>query len=547
MPPVLQRELRAAARQWPNYWLRVLAGGLALLGGAAVLLFWHLERPSFGVAAGAGMMGGTLFLGLHAVLLAVLGLVCPVLTADCLSRERREGTLGLLFLTPLTPGDIVLGKVAMQIVRALSLWLAVVPTLAVPFLLGGVTARDFAVALAAQLTVLLAGLAAGLLATRVTRTWSAAMASAAIFGFGLALLLDLLGGGVFYGAFSLLPQPSQASLAIEGAPLFTPGLLVFGPAAHGALGGSAGVPAEIMKAGYVTLATLLTASGAAFLGAWWWVRRTLARHGAETPPQRAWSFRRRPVAAAASPPAAPPPTRRQRRAQRRRDRQPILWLHLRPAGSWVMRTGWLALVLGGWVIIGAFALKERDAVYAGWFFVPLLLLALTFAAAGSYRQEIEEGTLELLLVTTLPPERLVSGRVRALWGLFRWPLFCALALPLLTLREPDDPEGWLALLALAGSTFFTLPFVGVRCALRRLNPLFGWLIVGLWGVAWPALVAWALYAFCWGFSLFDGVHPPVRWITAFVLAQAASAAWWRRLTVQDLATRDFLRRPFARR
>ena len=33
-------------------------------------------------------------------------------TADCLSEEKREGTLGLLFLTDLKGYDVVLGKVA---------------------------------------------------------------------------------------------------------------------------------------------------------------------------------------------------------------------------------------------------------------------------------------------------------------------------------------------------------------------------------------------------------------------------------------------------
>jgi len=34
----------------------------------------------------------------------------PMLAADCVSRERREGTLGLLFLTPLDARGIMLAK-----------------------------------------------------------------------------------------------------------------------------------------------------------------------------------------------------------------------------------------------------------------------------------------------------------------------------------------------------------------------------------------------------------------------------------------------------
>ena len=38
---------------------------------------------------------------------AIAGLV---LTADCISQERREGTLGLLFLTDLRGPDVALGN-----------------------------------------------------------------------------------------------------------------------------------------------------------------------------------------------------------------------------------------------------------------------------------------------------------------------------------------------------------------------------------------------------------------------------------------------------
>ena len=48
----------------------------------------------------------------------------PLLVADCLSRERREGTLGLLFLTPLTANDIVIAKGLSHGLRAVTLCFA---------------------------------------------------------------------------------------------------------------------------------------------------------------------------------------------------------------------------------------------------------------------------------------------------------------------------------------------------------------------------------------------------------------------------------------
>jgi ABC-type Na+ efflux pump permease subunit len=64
------------------------------------------------------------------------------LTADGLSGEKREGTLGFLFLTDLKPYDVVFGKLAATSLPALYGLVAVVPVLAIPILLGGVTLAD---------------------------------------------------------------------------------------------------------------------------------------------------------------------------------------------------------------------------------------------------------------------------------------------------------------------------------------------------------------------------------------------------------------------
>src|SRR5207247_5618088 len=65
------------------------------------------------------------------------------LTADCLSEEKREGTLGLLFLTDVRGYDVVFGKLVATSLNALYGVLAIVPVLAVPLLMGGVAAGEF--------------------------------------------------------------------------------------------------------------------------------------------------------------------------------------------------------------------------------------------------------------------------------------------------------------------------------------------------------------------------------------------------------------------
>jgi hypothetical protein len=125
--PVIARELRASARQPFTYYVRAL--------GATALL---LASLLFGVYQGFEMgMGRRLFGALHCTLFCAIWVLVPMLTADCISRERREGTLGLLFLTPLKGTDIVVAKGLAQGLRALTLGLAVVPVLTIPFLLGG--------------------------------------------------------------------------------------------------------------------------------------------------------------------------------------------------------------------------------------------------------------------------------------------------------------------------------------------------------------------------------------------------------------------------
>src|SRR5881275_361238 len=121
--PVIERELRSSSRQPFTYWLRAIAVSSLLL---ASLIFGlgHGFEPN---------VGGSLFSSLHFTLFCAIWILVPLLTADCISRERREGTLPLLFLTPLKPGGIVLAKGMAHGLRAFSLWLAVLPVMMIPF------------------------------------------------------------------------------------------------------------------------------------------------------------------------------------------------------------------------------------------------------------------------------------------------------------------------------------------------------------------------------------------------------------------------------
>jgi hypothetical protein len=133
--PIVDRELRVASRRSATYWSRSQAA-FATLVPAFFLLTMPVSIPSL------AQRGAQLF-QILAYITFLGALVSAVrLTSDCLSGEKRDGTLGFLFLTDLKPYDVVFGKLAATSLPALYGLLAVVPVLAIPILLGGVTLAD---------------------------------------------------------------------------------------------------------------------------------------------------------------------------------------------------------------------------------------------------------------------------------------------------------------------------------------------------------------------------------------------------------------------
>ena len=186
--PVVERELRMRARQRPTYWVRVIVGTLGLLLCVQQLEFGEAMR-------GAGQGGRLAFQSL-----IVLGfLICTfgcLATADAISWERREKTLGLLFLTRLRGADIVLGKLVAGSLVILCALVAFLPVLMLPVLAGGVSAWEaFRIGLVLLNTTILS-LMVGLLTSTWHSEWFKA-ARAALILMGALLLLPLLGQLLF--------------------------------------------------------------------------------------------------------------------------------------------------------------------------------------------------------------------------------------------------------------------------------------------------------------------------------------------------------------
>lgn len=132
--PIAERELRIAARSVRTYASRRNTAGIAML--VFFWLYWMLGMR--GGVAGAKVFGALSTLCLIYTLFAGI-----VLTSDCVSSEKREGTLGLLFLTALKPRDLVIGNIVAMSLKAFYGLLAVFPVLGISFGMGGVSSEEF--------------------------------------------------------------------------------------------------------------------------------------------------------------------------------------------------------------------------------------------------------------------------------------------------------------------------------------------------------------------------------------------------------------------
>src|SRR5881392_4159791 len=180
--PIVDRELRVAARRRGIYALRVLAAAAAL-----TIILWLCLFPTQGQPPAD--LGKSLFAALSILAFAYCLLIGPFITADCISSEKREGTLGLLFLTDLRSFDVVLGKWAATSLAGFYGLLAVLPSLGIPVLLGGVTPGEYGRTALAVLNAVLFSLTAGMFVSAISRDQTKAILGSLILVLTLSGLL----------------------------------------------------------------------------------------------------------------------------------------------------------------------------------------------------------------------------------------------------------------------------------------------------------------------------------------------------------------------
>jgi len=511
-----------------------------------VCVFFALSRPmSHG-------LGGELFARLNCTVFFSIWILAPMLCADCISRERREGTIGLLFLTPLRARDVVLAKGLVHGLRAFSLLLAVLPVMAIALLLGGVSWVDIALSLITNFNSLCWALAAGLFASSISKTWIRSQLLAflfvACFGFVFLMAVGLnvlvLGGSTrwtsFYTANELDRAVAVGFLAATDYDQWWDKVI----AARSQL-------AWIFSGFRMALMSILFLWLITELAAW-----NLRRFWREEPPSegRVWLEKKltTPILMVSF---------LRSWMRRKLERNPIGWLEARTWSGRLVTWGWFAVMIS--IYSAAFSNSDvnRSLDLLQKFMAWLLLGIVAVSAAGSFQRERETGVLELLLISPMRIGQIIGGRLRGLWGQFLPALLLLLGIWAFLSTFFPAPHNIGALIEFFCGAFLTLPVIGLYYSLRRANFISAFLSTVFVGLAVPYGIQLALNSgvqFVLGMNVFYlvGLSRPeaddslgtlliyaalrLIWMPYFItLFQLLVAAWLGRRLYRDLAQRNF--------
>jgi hypothetical protein len=504
--PILDRELRIRARGPANYWIRLCVA----LAGVLICL----QSFESGVFSTPSMMGTFVFNGIVGAAFLVSCCAC-LLSADAISAEWREGTLGLLFLTRVKVLDVLLGKLGSVGISAFCAVMAFLPILMVPVLAGGITGGEAARKGLALLDGLFLALVVGLFSSAAEHERFRAVRNALVMLILIVLVPFLAyvgwGRGVFLylGLFSPLVMLVRAGdVAYTSSPKFF----------------------------WLSFVAVQVASWFFLLRAGRRLMRAVASEGGATGvrfgPSSAKTERAiglgiwQPVKSEAS---------------------PVEWLVFRQygvhAGIWALAV--LALACNAWVPI----VRQAQGIPSGPFFLAVAsplgtvagLIGATLVAWVASRFFVgvrRSGDLELLLTTPVGARTVVEDQWKVLKRLFVWPVLC--------MQAPMLPQFLIGLsdlhTAAGGATRADLPFLRL---LTMANAFMGaaalcWL--GLWfglrartqagAIVWAAglgKAAPSLVALLCSIAAAAPIKPAGAPVGAYVFA------WW----VPELATTLF--------
>ncbi len=448
--PIVDRELRVAARRKSTYRIRAWTAVIAFVVGLCAAL------PVL-IGLGFGSAGKSLYTTLTGFAFGLCLLAGVLLTADCLSEEKREGTLGLLFLTDLRGYDVVLGKFLAVSLNAFYGLLAILPITGLCLLLGGLTGSEFSRMTLALVNALFFSLAAGICVSAFGRDSQRVMGTTlglVIFFAGILPALAGVAANVrFFAAWSWIEWVSPYcpfAQALEPAYLGQPEKYWGALAASQFLGWS-----------------LLTLASTALPHRWLGQDAT----GGAGRLLRRWARRSGGGIAA-----------RAKARETLLPANPVLWLVNNELDF--QRIAWLIVwAWGGTVLLTTmFAPGEEGTFMLSMYGVRpfgfLLKWLLALQACRFFAEARRSGALEMLLCTPLTSRDIIRGQVLALRRNFQWPVIALLLLlfvpaggHFLSVRAWSAPELGTAALALGTG--------GIYC-LRMLADCYALGAFGLW-------------------------------------------------------------------
>jgi len=414
--PIVDRELRVASRRNGTYRTR-LAVALAASVISGFLLYFYAANP--GITR--QLLGQYLFRALSGLALAYSLFAGRLWTADCLSEERRQGTLGLLFLTDLRGYDVVFGKVVATSLNGFYGLLSVFPVLALPLLMGGVTNGEFWRMVLVLVSTFLFSLGTGIFASALCSDFRQSS------GLNLLLLL-LLATGV--------PACACLRAFFSSSPQWISGLLCPCPAFAFYVSLDATYP---LQRGYfwwsiaaIQAMTWLQVTLAAWVVPWAW------REGPSTSAAAGWRERWQrwhygDVQA--------------RTAYRKRLLQvnAFYWLAARvrfkPAGVWL-----IIGIIAGWWLFMCLRLRfnwfdESLSLTTTIMLSSMLKVWVAMEAGQRLAEDRKIGALELLLSTPLRVRDILLGQILALRRQFLIPLLLSITVVWLLLGI-EAPRGF---------------------------------------------------------------------------------------------------------
>ncbi|HEX4645216.1 MAG TPA: ABC transporter permease subunit [Verrucomicrobiae bacterium] len=447
--PIVERELRVAARKRGTYWFRFFAA-------LAVLIIWVVLVLGSGGNVKSAQLGRALFDAINIVALVFCAGAGIFLTADCVSEEKRDGTLGLLFLTDLRGYDVVLGKLAANSLHSFYALLAIFPVMALSLLMGGTTVGEFWRMILVMIATLFWSLSAGLLVSTLSRGTRQAM--------GGMLLLVLLFNCVLptvYESLVLEWPKSPIRPLLWASPFFT------------------FTQSQYVRAEFWDSLCTIAGLGLVFLALasaglpWMWRERNRVSRADKKQSERLHKFR-----------FGDDWTRKAVRARSLLP-NPFFWLAIRDRSPKLV--GWLLFgsLAGLWccLIFGTLIAPApifQEAFSAAMFLAFGLHLIFKYMVATEATRRFSEdhhsGALELILITPLSESQIMAGQRRALWRHFRAPLLILLLVNLGMMgvirvlpQFHDDGEAFIIFpggAAMLLLDFYALGWVGMRAALQ---------------------------------------------------------------------------------